>query len=49
MIDLSSRVQKLEELKLHLLNPGIQPMNWPQDMELKEGMMMVEREVQKTL
>lgn len=51
MIDLSSRVQKLEELKLRGVNPDIQPPNWPQDIdvELKEGMMMAEREVLKTL
>lgn len=51
MIDLSSRVQKLEELKSRGVNPDIQPQNWPQDIdvELKEGMMMAEREVLKTL
>ena len=51
MIDLSSRVQKLEELKSRGVNPDIQPPNWPQDIdvELKEGMMMAEREVLKTL
>ena len=49
MIDLSSRVQKLEELKSRSVNPDIQPRNWPQniDVELKEGMMMAEREVLK--
>ena len=49
MIDLSSRVQKLEELKSRGVNPDIQPRNWPQniDVELKEGMMMAEREVLK--
>lgn len=49
MIDLSSRVQKLEELKSRGVNPDIQPPNWPQniDVELKEGMMMAEREVLK--
>ena len=51
MINLSSRVQKLEELKSRGVNPDIQPQNWPQDIdvELKEGMMMAEREVLKTL
>lgn len=51
MIDLSSRVQKLEELKSRGVNPDIQPPNWPQDidLELKEGMMMAEQEVLKTL
>ena len=51
MIDLSSRVQNLEELKSCGVNPDIQPPNWPQDIdvEFKEGMMMAEREVLKTL
>lgn len=51
MIDLSSRVQKLEEIKLRGVNPDVQPPNWPQDIdvELKEGMIMAEREVLKTL
>ena len=51
MIDLSSRVQKLEELKSRGVNPDIQLLNWPQDIdaELKEGMMMAGREVLKTL
>ena len=51
IIDLSSRIQKLEEMKSHRVIPDMQPSNWAQniDEELKEGMMMAEREVLKIL
>ena len=53
MLDLSGRVQKLEELKLRVEKEAqdIQPPRWPEniDDELKAGMIMAEREVLKTL
>ena len=52
MIDFSSSVQKLEELKSRgVSSDRIHSQNWPRDVdgELKEGMMMAEREVLKTL
>ena len=49
IIDFSSRIQKLEEIKSRRVIPDMQPSNWPQniDEELKEGMMMAEREFLK--
>ena len=44
LIDLSSRVQKLEEMKSRRVISDMQPSNWPQniDEELKEGMITAE-------
>lgn len=53
MLDLASRVQKLEELKLGVRKDvqDVKLPNWPEniDDELKAGMIMAEREVLKTL
>jgi hypothetical protein len=53
MIDLSGRIQELNELKFQgkTIDDNILPPQWPQDIDnnLKKGMEMAEREVLKTL